>query len=189
MRVVFIGPPGAGKGTQAERVEKYLSIAHLSTGDMLREAIAQDTDVGKLAKYYIDRGELVTDDIVIKAVIDRLRQPDCEPGVLFDGFPRTLAQAEALDEHLAIQGMGIDLVIDLAVEDEELVQRLAGRGRSDDGHEVVQQRLRVFRDQTAPLLDYYRRQNKLVSIDGLGSPDEVTARIKAAIDAPRVRES
>lgn len=182
MRVVFIGPPGAGKGTQAARIEEYLSISHLSTGDMLREAITNDTETGRLAKQYIDKGELVTDKVVIKAVIDRLRQPECAPGVLFDGFPRTLAQAEALDEHLAIQGMAIDAVIELVVEDEIIVQRLAGRGRPDDQHEIIQQRLRVFRNQTAPLLDYYRHQNKLISIDGIGTPDEVTARIKIAIE-------
>lgn len=182
MRVIFIGPPGAGKGTQAARIEEYLSIAHLSTGDMLRKTIAQGTAIGSEAKRYIDKGELVSDDIVIKAVIDRIQQPECAPGVLFDGFPRTLAQAEALDEHLAIQGMAIDLVIELMVDDEIIIERLASRGRSDDNYKVIQQRLRVFRNQTAPLLDYYRRQNKLASIDGIGTPDEVTARIKATID-------
>ena len=182
MQVIFIGPPGAGKGTQAERVRQYLSIFHLSTGDMLREAISKDTEVGKQAKQYIDKGELVTDDIVIKAVNDRLQQPDCEPGVLFDGFPRTLAQAESLDKHLVNQGKAIDLVIQMTVEDEVLILRLAGRGRSDDTHEVVQQRLKIYRNQTAPLLDYYRNQEKLASINGNGTPDEVTARIKTAID-------
>ncbi len=189
MRLIFIGPPGAGKGTQSARVEEHFSIAHLSTGDMLRETIAQGTDVGLLAKQYIDKGELVTDDIVIKAVIDRLKSPDCQHGVLFDGFPRTLAQATALDEHLAINGMQIDLAIQLVVDKDVLVERLAGRGRADDATEIVAQRLEVFRSQTEPLLDYYDRQGKLVSIDGIGPPDEVTARIKDAIVAATSCES
>ncbi|REJ67559.1 MAG: adenylate kinase [Planctomycetota bacterium] len=182
MRLVFIGPPGAGKGTQSEQIRKYLNVPHLATGDMLRDAIARGSDVGKLAKESIDKGELVSDAVVIQAVNDRLQTSECDNGVLFDGFPRTLAQAEALDRYLASVGMQIDLVLELSVDNEELMRRLSRRGRDDDTLAVIQQRLLVYRSQTAPLLDYYRAQDKLVSVDGRGTTEEVTARICTTID-------
>jgi adenylate kinase len=182
MRIVFIGPPGAGKGTQAERmIEKY-KLAHLSTGDMLRAARDAQTEVGKKADEYMSSGQLVPDDIIVGVIEERLAQPDCEGGYLLDGFPRTIAQAEALDKMLAEKGTPLDVVLELKVPEEELFQRLAGRGRADDTPEVIKQRLVAYRDQTSPLLDYYGKAGLLKSIDGLGTIDEIFDRVQAILD-------
>jgi len=182
MRIVFIGPPGAGKGTQAERIVKTYNIAHLSTGDMLRAARAAQTEIGKKADVFMSSGQLVPDDIIIDLIAERLQQPDCRSGYLLDGFPRTIAQAEALDKMLAEQGTPLHCVLELRVPEEELFKRLAGRGRADDDPEVIRQRLVAYRQQTEPLLEYYGRRGLLKSIDGVGTVEEVFRRAIAALD-------
>jgi len=182
MRIVFIGPPGAGKGTQAQKIVERYMIAHLSTGDMLRAARDAKTPLGLKADEYMSRGELVPDDIIIDLIRERLQSADCRRGYLLDGFPRTIAQAEALDAMLASQNTPLDVVLELQVPEEELFRRLAGRGRADDKPEVIRQRLVAYRTQTEPLLDYYRRKNLLRTVDGLGTVDEIFDRIRAILD-------
>jgi adenylate kinase len=182
MRIVFIGPPGAGKGTQAERLVETYRIAHLSTGDMLREARDAKTDVGRKADEYMSKGELVPDEIIVAIIAERLQGPDCRAGYLLDGFPRTLAQAEALDGMLSEKQTPLDVVLELQVSEEELFQRLAGRGRADDKPEVIRQRLVAYRQQTEPLLEYYGKAGLLKSVDGLGSVDEIFTRIRGVLD-------
>ncbi len=182
MRIVFIGPPGAGKGTQAERLVETYHMAHLSTGDMLRAARDAKTEVGQKAEKYMSAGELVPDDIIVAIIAERLRQNDCRDGYLLDGFPRTIAQAEALDKMLAEQGTPLDVVLELKVPEEELFRRLAGRGRADDTPEVIRQRLVAYRKQTEPLLEYYGRCGLLKSIDGLGAVEEIFDRAQTVLD-------
>ncbi len=183
MQIVFIGPPGAGKGTQAERIVKKYGIAHLSTGDMLRAARDAKTAVGVEAETYMAAGQLVPDAIIVAIIGERLEQPDCQNGYLLDGFPRTIAQAEALDGMLAQKGTALDGVLELNVPEDELFQRLAGRGRADDQPDVIRQRLVAYREQTEPLLDYYRKQGLLKSIDGLGTIEEIFQRAETVLDA------
>jgi adenylate kinase len=183
MRIVFIGPPGAGKGTQAVRLKDHLNIAHLSTGDMLRAAASAGTPLGREAQQYMNDGRLVPDEVVVGIVVERLAAPDCRHGCLFDGFPRTVPQAETLDSVLAERGMPLDMVLELQVADELLFQRLAARGRADDNEETIRERLRQYRRLTTPLLDYYRGRGILRSVDGEGTPDEVFTRIEQAVDA------
>ena len=182
MRIVFIGPPGAGKGTQAALVVSRYGIAHLSTGDMLRAARDAQTELGKLADQYMAAGQLVPDEIILKIVQERLRADDCRRGYLLDGFPRTLAQAEALDRMLSQDGTPLNVVLELRVPEEELFRRLSGRGRSDDKPEVIRQRLVAYRQQTEPLLDYYQRRGLLQTIDGLGTVEEIFHRIQQVLD-------
>lgn len=182
MRIVFIGPPGAGKGTQAQRLKDYLEIPHLSTGDVLREACQADTPVGRQAAGYLQSGKLVPDDLVLEIVGQRLEEADCTAGCLFDGFPRTLAQAKALDRLLAERQTPLDLVLELAVDPQELFTRLAERGRDDDAEDTVRQRLAYYYQQTVPVLEYYEKCGLLKRVDGLGTPAEVFSRVVAAVN-------
>ena len=180
MRIVFIGPPGAGKGTQAVQLIEHLKIPHLSTGDMLRQAMAEGNSIGQHASSYVQSGRLVPDAVVISIIGQRLEQPDCDRGCLFDGFPRTQGQAAALDEYLHQSGKQIDLVLALQVPENLLVERLLGRGRGDDNLATIRERFKQYEEGTKPLFDYYRESGILQTIDGTGTPDEVQARIRAA---------
>jgi len=185
MRIVFIGPPGAGKGTQAEKIIAKYKPAHLSTGDMLRAARDAKTAIGVEAEKYMSSGQLVPDEVVIGVIADRLKQDDCKAGYLLDGFPRTIAQAEALDKMLADDGTPLDVVLELKVPDDELFTRLAKRGRADDNPDTIKERIAVYNNQTSPLLDYYCKKGLLKTIEGLGTVDEIFARIEKVLDASK----
>ncbi|MEM8668442.1 MAG: adenylate kinase [Planctomycetota bacterium] len=184
MRIVFFGPPGAGKGTQCRRLSEHLSIPHLSTGEMLRET-KRDSSLGKIVASYIDNGRLAPDYLVLPIVTERLSQADCANGCLLDGFPRTVNQAEKLDAYLREQAWQLDVVLNLTVPDEELVARLLRRAesenRADDTESTITARLEVFRTQTAPVLDYYQQQRRVKDIDGSQSPEAVFEQIKHAL--------
>lgn len=186
MRIVFIGPPGAGKGTQCRRLSTHFAIPHLSTGEMLRKA-SRDTPVGRVVAAYIDNGQLAPDALVMRIVRKRLQGDDCRQGCLFDGFPRTIIQAELLDSHLAAMQQRVDVVLELQVAEAELVDRLLARaeveGREDDTAETIQRRLQVFHSQTAPVLDYYSGRGLIEQIDGHRPPDEVFDEICRRIEA------
>ncbi len=208
MVVVLMGPPGAGKGTQAAALAGRFGVAHVASGDLFREAIAADTPLGREARAYIERGELVPDEIVVRMVLERLSRPDCARGVILDGFPRTIGQAEALDRALEAQGKRVDTVIELVVPDTVILERLTGRRvcrncqapyhirfnppardgicdrcggpleqREDDREETVRRRLEVYREQTAPLREFYAQRGLLHTVDGTGEVDEVLARL------------
>jgi adenylate kinase len=181
MRIILIGPPGAGKGTQCQRLIDLLRVPHLSTGEMLREEVKARTPAGLEAARYMDTGQLVPDPIILGMVSRRLSKPDCRDGCLLDGFPRTLPQAETLDDLLERRAMSVDGVIELAVPRDELVRRMLARKRADDDPEIFAKRIASFEVQTAPLLDYYGRQGKLASIDGLGTADDIFTRVQAAV--------
>lgn len=189
MRIVFIGPPGVGKGTQCKMLVDYLGIPHLSTGEMLREVKRQDTALARWVSSYIDAGKLAPDHLVMRIVAARLSNPDCEAGCLFDGFPRTLVQAQLLDEQFGKSGRTLDLVLSLCAVEEELVARILKRGqmehRADDTQETIRARLNVFHSQTAPLLEYYQRRGVLCPIDGMQTAETVFSEIKAAVDRGR----
>ena len=186
--IVLIGAPGAGKGTQAKLIQEEWKLVQLSTGDMLRAAIAAGTELGLKCKAIIDQGDLVTDDIVVGIIAERLDEPDCAGGVVFDGFPRTIKQAEALDGLLSERSTAIDAVIELKVDDEALVGRIVqrsletGGARGDDTPETLRKRLEVYHTNTAPLLDYYARQGKLKSVDGMATIPEVAAEIGRVLE-------
>ncbi len=210
--LILLGAPGAGKGTQAQRLKGWLSVPQVSTGDLFREAISHGTELGRQAQAYMDRGALVPDAITIRMVEERLAQPDCAHGVILDGFPRTQEQARALDDLLAAMGRQVDLVLNLVVSEETLIERLAGRWtcsrcgrvyhrlfspekvrgvcdvcggklaqREDDTPETQRRRIQVYREQTAPLIRYYRSKGVLVDVDGEQDADAVDAQIRGAI--------
>jgi adenylate kinase len=193
MRLVLLGPPGAGKGTQATRIVTRFDIPQLSTGDMLREAVASRTTLGLAVKHIMESGGLVPDDVVVAIVADRIDHPDATKGFILDGFPRTVAQAEALDEELASRGMAIDAVLELKVDENALLDRIrcraeaaASRGepvRRDDNPEVFKTRLDAYRAQTAPVADYYRSRGLLETVDGLQPIDAVAEQLAAALAA------
>jgi len=186
MLIVFIGPPGSGKGTQCKRLAEHFQIPHLSTGDLLRSARQQDAPLGRLAAQYMDAGKLVPDSVVLDLVTQQLDKPEFARGCLFDGFPRTVEQATALDAALAQRGKALDIVIALQADEAELTRRMLERarkeGRPDDNPATIQRRMDVYRRETAPLLDYYRRKGLQAMVDAVGSPDEVSQRIYEAIE-------
>lgn len=191
MNIILFGPPGAGKGTQAKILEMERGLKQLSTGDMLRAEIAAGSDLGLKAKTLMDRGDLVPDDIIIDMIAARMEQADCKNGVIFDGFPRTVAQAEALDATLLKKGKPMSAVIELAVDEEALVERLNARiaqtraaglpVRSDDNEETFRKRLKIYRDQTAPVLPYYKAKGILKSLDGMQPIEQVASSIRVAV--------
>ncbi len=215
MYIIFLGAPGAGKGTQAAIVAQELGLVHIASGDLFRQALEQGTELGIQAKSYMEKGMLVPDAITIRMVLERILAPDCEPGVILDGFPRNMEQATALDEALLEQGKAIDKVVYIKVSQQELLNRLSGRWicrqcqtpyhainsppkvwgkcdncggelyqRPDDTVETVKKRLEVYFAQTAPLIDYYTKADKLLEIDGEGSVNEVGRRIVATLGKP-----
>ncbi|GBD37832.1 Adenylate kinase [bacterium HR37] len=214
MRLILFGPPGAGKGTQASQISQKYGIIHISTGDILRTAVKEGTPLGNLAKSYMDKGELVPDEVVIGIIKERIRKEDTRNGFMLDGFPRTIPQAEALDNMLGSEGLKIDAVISIEVEDEEVIKRISGRRvcekcgvmyhiiydppknnelcdrcgarlfqRDDDKEEVVRRRLQVYRNQTEPLKEYYKKIGILQSIDGTGTVEQVFGRIDRVLQS------
>jgi adenylate kinase len=216
MYIIMLGAPGAGKGTQADILSQEMDLPHIASGDLFRQALEERTEVGLLAKSYMDKGELVPDEITIKMILERINQPDCVSGCLLDGFPRTLHQARVLDEALKGQGKSIDKAIYIEVPNEELVKRLSGRRlcrvcqtpyhiinsppktpgkcdrcggelyqRSDDSEETVKDRLNIFFAQTVPILDYYKKQNKLIRVNGnlgmQGVANEILSALRAGV--------
>ncbi len=181
MFVVFIGPPGAGKGTQAQRLIELLSIPHVSTGDMLRQAISQGTELGKRASDFMQAGKLVPDELVLRIIGQCLDDPKMTRGCLFDGFPRNVDQAKALDQLMQDRQTPVDLVLELQVDSDELVRRMLARKRPDDTPETISERLVVYKNQTAPVLEYYRDKGLLATIEGSGTPDDVFERIRQCV--------
>jgi adenylate kinase len=179
VRLVLVGPPGAGKGTQAQRLAARFDVPHISTGDLFRENLGQETELGLEAKKYMDAGNLVPDEVTVAMVRERLTHDDAVKGFLLDGFPRTRSQADSFAEILDERGEILDAVVEFQVPEEELVRRLLGRGRSDDTEDVIRNRQGVYRDETAPLLEYYG--DKLVTVDAVGSVEEITDRVSAAL--------
>jgi adenylate kinase len=189
LRLVVLGPPGAGKGTQAVRIAEQFACADVATGDIFRANVAEGTELGRAAQEYMDRGDLVPDEVVIAMVMERLAERDCDSGFVLDGFPRTVAQAEALDRRLADLGAPLHGVLFFEAGEEELLRRLAGRAaaqhRADDVEQTIRHRLEVFAIKTRPLIDYYAHRGLLISVDAIGPIEVVTKRILAALEGNR----
>ena len=189
MNIILFGPPGAGKGTQAQRIVDRHGLVQLSTGDMLRAAIAAGSELGLQAKSLMDEGKLVPDDVIIGMIADRMNDEDCKNGVILDGFPRTIAQAKALDAMFAAGHIQLDQVIEIQVDEAALFARIENRAanpgdaRSDDTAEVLEQRLKVYHENTAPVLPYYRDKGQLNIVDGMQSIEEVAAQIETLLSA------
>ena len=181
MRIVLLGPPGAGKGTQAAQVARRFRCANIATGDIFRANVAEGSELGQAAQEYMDRGDLVPDEVVIAMVMERLAERDSQAGFVLDGFPRTVNQAEALDRRLVEMGSPLQAVLCVQADENELLRRLAGRAaaqhRSDDAEQTIRHRLEVFSIKTRPLIDYYRHRRLLTVVDGVGRVEEVTTRI------------
>ncbi len=190
MNIILLGPPGAGKGTQAKRIEAEHGLVQLSTGDMLRAAGASGSELGLKAKKIMDAGDLMSDELMVQMISERIDQPDCAKGFILDGFPRTTAQAQALDQMLSEKGLKMDAVIELRVEDSVLVDRIQTRinqsaegARSDDNVETLKKRLVVYHAQTEPILPYYRNKGVLSTVDGMADIEEVARQIKGLLEA------
>ena len=187
MNLILLGPPGAGKGTQAKRLEDKFGVKQLSTGDMLRAAVASGSDIGKEAKAVMDAGQLVSDDIIVRMISERVDEPDCAKGFILDGFPRNVSQAKALDKMLAEKGLRIDHVIEFRVDEDRMIDRILKRaaeeGRSDDNAETLRKRMDVYREQTAPITPYYADKGALKTVDGMKPMDEVTADLEKILAA------
>jgi len=181
MRLILLGPPGVGKGTQAKRLKEYFNIIHLSTGDILRGEIESDSAIGREAQSFMDAGKLVPDNILLKIMEHRLARKDCSPGYLLDGFPRTIPQAKGLDYILKVIHHQLNAVISLTADEKELINRLVLRGvnsgRSDDTPEVIQRRQTIYWEQTAPLLEYYKKNDLVKDVNGIGTIPEITEQI------------
>jgi adenylate kinase len=192
LRLVVLGPPGAGKGTQAVRIAEQFACADVATGDIFRANVAEGTELGRAAQEYMDRGDLVPDDVVIAMVMERLTERDCDSGFVLDGFPRTVAQAEALDRRLVELGAPLEAALSFDVTEEELLRRLAGRAaaqhRADDAEQTIRHRLEVFAIKTRPLIDYYRHRRLLSMVDGVGQVEEVTIRVLSGLPTPGGRD-
>jgi adenylate kinase len=185
MRIVFLGPPGSGKGTQAAQLAKRLGVPAISTGEILREAVRQKTPLGQKAQAIMERGELVSDQLIVELIAERLAQRDARGGFILDGFPRTLAQARAFETMLSGNGDALSAVLNFSVPEAALTERMLGRakaeGRADDRPETIRERFRVYREKTEPLVDFYRGRGLLSEIDGVGTVEEVAGRVDEAI--------
>jgi adenylate kinase len=185
MRIVFLGPPGSGKGTQASRLAKRLGVPAISTGEILRESVRKQTPLGQKAQSIMERGELVPDDLIVAMIGERLAERDARGGFILDGFPRTLAQARSFETMLSGNGDALSAVLNFSVPEAQLVERMLGRaqaeGRADDRPETIRERMRVYREKTEPLVGFYRDRDLLAEIDGTGSVSEVAARVEDAV--------
>jgi adenylate kinase len=185
MQIIVLGPPGVGKGTQSKLIAKQLNLKHLSTGEILRKAIEEKTELGLKAKEIMDSGHLVSDEIMIGIIREYLSQPEMRKGFILDGFPRTLKQAEALDSILSELNYNQPIVLNITAHEDELLKRLAGRGRHDDSIDVIKNRLKVYREQTAPVKEFYSKKTKVIDIHGIGSIEEINSKIIKLLSAQK----
>src|SRR5262245_14595924 len=185
MRVVFLGPPGSGKGTQAKFLAERLGVLAISTGEILRTAVREKTPLGQKAQAIMERGDLVSDELIVELIRERIAQADARRGFILDGFPRTITQAEALEKLLAEKGDSLSAAVNFRVPDEELTRRMLGRaseeGRADDRPETIRERLRVYREKTEPLVSFYRKRDLVADVDGVGDVDQIGSRLDSAL--------